>query len=234
MAKSTYGTGCFMIVNTGETASVSRNLLLTTIGYRINGKPTYAMEGSIFVAGATVQWLRDGLGMIQKASDIEALAASVESSNGVSFVPALSGLGAPHWKPHARGLLSGITGGTTKAHIARAVLEGVALQIVDILDAMSRDAGQSLKVLKVDGGMARNNLMMQLQSDLLDVACSRPTVLETTALGAAFLAGLGAGIWQDTDAIRDAWKEQKYFSPQIDPQQRAQSISVWHTVISKA
>jgi glycerol kinase len=233
-AKCTYGTGAFVLMNTGEKRIMSQNRLLTTIAWRLNGVVTYALEGSAFVAGAAVQWLRDGMGIIDSALEIEELATSVDSSNGVSFVPALAGLGAPHWKPEARGLLSGITGGTTKAHVARAVLEGVALQNVDILDAMSADAQCALKVLKVDGGMSNNNFLMQFQSDVLGVDCVRPTVLETTALGAAFLAGLGVGIWSDPRAVHDAWKQDALFSPNMDVDQKEIFLLRWQEAVSKA
>jgi glycerol kinase len=233
-AKCTYGTGAFVLMNTGEQRIVSNNRLLTTIAWRLNGVVTYALEGSAFVAGAAVQWLRDGMGIIDSAPEIEHLATSVDSSNGVSFVPALAGLGAPHWKPNARGLLSGITGGTTKAHVARAVLEGVALQNVDILDAMSADAGCALKVLKVDGGMSKNNFLMQFQSDILGVDCVRPTVLETTALGAAFLAGLGVGIWSDPQAVQDAWNQDALFSPNMDVDQKEIFLLRWQEAVLKA
>ena len=233
-AKCTYGTGAFVLMNTGSERIMSQNRLLTTIAWRLNGVVTYALEGSAFVAGAAVQWLRDGMGIINSAPEVEDLATSVESSNGVSFVPALAGLGAPHWNPDARGLLSGITGGTTKAHVARAVLEGVALQNVDILNAMSSDAGCPLQVLKVDGGMSKNNFLMQFQSDVLGVDCVRPTVLETTALGAAFLAGLGVGIWSDTQAVQDAWKESALFSPKMNADQKDSHLLRWQEAVSKA
>ena len=192
-AKCTYGTGAFILMNTGERAVPSKNGLLTTVGWRLNGTTTYALEGSAFIAGAAVQWLRDQLGIIDSAEEIEALAASVPDAGGVVFVPALAGLGAPHWRPDARGTFTGITGYTTKAHIARAVLEGIALQISDILGAMEADAGLRLSGLKVDGGAARNNLLMQFQADILRTPAIRPTVLETTALGSAYLAGLAVG-----------------------------------------
>lgn len=233
-AKCTYGTGAFVLMNTGTERIMSKNRLLTTIAWRLNGVVTYALEGSAFVAGAAVQWLRDGMGIIDSAPEVEVLATSVESSNGVSFVPALAGLGAPHWRPDARGILCGITGGTTKAHVARAVLEGVALQNVDILNAMSSDAGRPLQVLKVDGGMSKNNFLMQFQSDVLGVACVRPTVLETTALGAAFLAGLGVGIWSDTQAVQDAWKASALFSPKMNTDQKDFHLLRWQESVSKA
>jgi glycerol kinase len=233
-AKCTYGTGAFVLMNTGEQAVHSAHGLLTTVAWRLNGKTTFALEGSAFIAGAAVQWLRDGLGLIQDASEIEALAASVPDANGVVFVPALAGLGAPHWRPEARGLVTGITGGTTRAHLARAVLDGIALQNVDMLRAMAADAKTPLSALKVDGGAARNNLLMQLQADLLGVPCVRPTVLETTALGAAFLAGLGAGLFENTQAIRDAWVEDRTFTPSMSLEEVSSRMSDWASAVSRA
>ena len=221
-------------MNTGQDRITSKNRLLTTIAWRLNGVTSYALEGSAFVAGAAVQWLRDGLGIIQSAPEVEGLATSVDSSNGVAFVPALAGLGAPHWRPEARGILSGITGGTTKAHVARAVLEGVALQNVDILKAMSADADCPIKALKVDGGMSKNNFLMQFQADVLGVDCVRPTVLETTALGAAFLAGLGVGIWSDTAAVRSAWNQDQRFDAKMPQEQQEKFLSLWQEAVSKA
>ena len=197
-------------------------------------KCTYALEGSAFIAGAAVQWLRDGLGIIQSASEIEALAASVPDSGGVVFVPALAGLGAPHWRPDARGLFTGLTRGTTRAHIARAVLEGVSLQICDILGAMAADAGRPLTELRVDGGAARNDLLMQFQADVLGVRCVRPTVLETTALGAAFLAGLGAGFWSSPEAITEAWAEDRAFAPTMEDAAAEAHRAAWAAAVQKA
>ncbi len=233
-AKCTYGTGAFVLLNTGETAVPSEHGLLTTVGWRLEGRTTYALEGSAFIAGAAVQWLRDGLGFFKSAPEIESLAASVDDSGGVSFVPALAGLGAPHWRPDARGILCGLTRGTTRAHVARAVLEGIALQISDILGAMSADAGQPLQALKVDGGAARNDLLMQFQADVLDVTCVRPTVLETTALGAAFLGGLGAGFWDSPAAITAAWKEDRSFAPTLTAEERAGHLARWADAIARA
>jgi glycerol kinase len=233
-AKCTYGTGAFVLMNTGTTPVTSESGLLTTVAWRLNGETTYALEGSAFIAGAAVQWLRDGLGIISTAAEIESLAAEVPDSGGVVFVPALAGLGAPHWRPDATGLFTGITGGTTRAHIARAVLDGVALQISDILVAMASDAGTPLTELKVDGGAARNNLLMQFQADVLDTVCVRPTVLETTALGAAFLAGLGAGVWDSTAAIREAWAEDRRFAPAMDDTRRAAHLAAWASAVAKA
>lgn len=233
-AKCTYGTGAFVLMNTGHQPVESHTGLLSTVGWRLNGQTTYALEGSAFIAGAAVQWLRDGLGLIESASEIESLAASVSDSGGVVFVPALAGLGAPHWRPEARGLVSGLTGGTTKAHLARAVLEGMALQINDILGAMSQDAGTPLSQLRVDGGAARNNLLMQFQADILGVSCVRPTVLETTALGSAFLAGLGVGFWKNTDAISRAWAEDRRFEADMPSAERNAHLTAWKTAVSKA
>jgi glycerol kinase len=212
-AKCTYGTGAFAVLNTGDAPVASRHGLLTTVAWQIGERTTYALEGSSFMAGAVVQWLRDGLGFITRAAEIEALAASVPDSGGVVLVPAHAGLGAPYWRPHARGLIAGITRGTTRAHIARAALEGIALQIADLLRAMSADIGGPLKVLRVDGGAAANDLLMQLQADLLGVPIARPTMLEATALGAVFLAGLGAGVWSDTAALSAAWQQDREFTP---------------------
>ena len=233
-AKCTYGTGAFVLMNTGNSPVASENGLLTTVGWRLNGETTYALEGSAFIAGAAIQWLRDGLGIISSSAEVEALASQVDTSGGVVFVPALAGLGAPHWRPDARGLFTGITGGTTRAHIARAVLEGVALQNCDILQAMAADAGKALTELKVDGGAARNNLLMQFQADVLGVDCVRPTVLETTALGSAFLAGLAVGMWQSTDAITSAWAKDQQFSPSMNPDQRQVHLRAWSTAVAKS
>lgn len=233
-AKCTYGTGAFLLMNTGERPVASEHGMLTTVAWRLHGHTTYALEGSAFIAGAAVQWLRDGLGIIQNASEIEALAASVPNSGGVTFVPALAGLGAPHWRPEARGLMTGLTGGTHRGHIARAVLEGIALQNVELLRAMTADAGTPLHVLKVDGGAARNNLLMQLQADLLGASCVRPTVLETTALGAAFLAGLGAGLFADISAIADAWVEDRTFTPTMDDAEVGRRLARWAAAVARA
>lgn len=234
MAKCTYGTGAFVLLNTGTWPVASASGLLSTIAWRLGGETTYALEGSAFIAGAAVQWLRDGLGLIGTASEVEALAAQVPDSGGVVFVPALTGLGAPHWRPDARGLLAGLTRGTTRAHVARAVLEGVALQITDILRAMAADAGTPLAELRVDGGAARNDLLMQFQSDILGVPCVRPTVLETTALGAAFLAGLGAGFWSSPSAIAEAWAEDRRFAPAMEGAHVARHIESWRDAVARA
>ena len=232
-AKCTYGTGAFVLMNTGEEPVRSDHGLLTTVGWRLNGKTTYALEGSAFIAGAAVQWLRDQLGIISSAPEIEELAKTVENSGGASFVPALTGLGTPHWNPNARGVICGLTQGVTKAHIARATLEGVAMQIVDILQAMEQDLGSSLAELKLDGGMSRNNLMMQFQADMLKVVCVRPRVLETTALGAAFLAGLGVGLWKDQRAIVDAWIQERDFRPSMAEEERADQVKRWKSALTR-
>lgn len=215
-AKCTYGTGSFLLMNTGDKIVTSEKGLLTTVAWKIGDTVTYALEGSSFIAGAAVQWLRDGLGIIQKSEDIEPLAASVPDSNGVTFVPALAGLGAPHWNPSARGLIAGLTRGATKAHIARACLEGIAWQQYDLLAAMQEESAIRLKELRVDGGATKNNLLMQLQSDFLQVNLVRPKVTETTVIGAAMLAGLGAKVWKTTKDLAHAWQVDKKFTPKMD------------------
>lgn len=214
--KNTYGTGCFLLMNTGREPIESKNNLLTTIAWKIGEETTYALEGSIFVAGSVVQWLRDGLGIIRSSSEVEALAASVPDNGGVYFVPALTGLGAPYWDQYAKGTLVGITRGTTAAHIARAALEGIAFQTMDIVSAMEQDSGVKLCELKVDGGASRNNLLMQFQSDVLGCNVIRPQVTETTALGAAFLAGLAVGYWGSVDEIKGIWAVDREFMPSVD------------------
>lgn len=211
--KNTYGTGCFLLMNSGERPIMSSNNLLTTVAWKIGDKVNYALEGSIFVAGSVVQWLRDGLGIIKSSSEVEELAASVPDNGGVYFVPALTGLGAPHWDQYAKGSIYGISRGTTAAHIARAALEGIAFQTMDIVNAMQKDAGITLKELKVDGGASRNNLLMQFQADILGTSVIRPTVTETTALGAAYLAGLAVGYWESLDHIKSQWGVDTEFTP---------------------
>jgi glycerol kinase len=213
MAKNTYGTGCFMLLNTGAEAVPSRHGLLTTCCAQRGRKSQYALEGSVFVAGAVVQWMRDGLGMIRASGEIEALAASVEDSGGVYLVPAFAGLGAPHWDAYARGTMLGLTRGTTRAHIARAALEAIAFQSAELLQAMQKDAGLQLKELRVDGGATANGMLMQFQADILGVPVVRPKVLETTALGAAYLAGLATGVWKDVAAISRHWSAGRHFEP---------------------
>ncbi|MBU6178246.1 MAG: glycerol kinase GlpK [Verrucomicrobia bacterium] len=231
MAKNTYGTGCFMLMNTGEKPVVSKNRLLTTIAWRIGNRTEYALEGSIFIAGAVVQWLRDGLGIIKKASEIEALAASVPDTGGVSLVPAFAGLGAPHWDGHARGTITGITRGTTAAHFARAALESIALQTVEVLGAMQADSGIRLKELRVDGGATANNLLMQTQADFAGVPVVRPEVTETTALGAAYLAGLAVGFWKNTAEIASQWQADARFTPATKPAARRAKLSEWESAV---
>ncbi|MCM1178518.1 MAG: glycerol kinase GlpK [Clostridium sp.] len=211
--KNTYGTGCFLLMNSGDKPILSSNNLLATVAWKIDGKVTYALEGSIFVAGSVVQWLRDGLGVIRSSSEVEELAASVPDNGGVYFVPALTGLGAPYWDQYARGGIYGLSRGTTAAHIARAALEGIAFQTMDIVNAMQKDAGVALCELKVDGGASRNNLLMQFQADILGTEVIRPKVTETTALGAAYLAGLAVGYWKDIGQIREQWEADMKFSP---------------------
>lgn len=231
--KNTYGTGCFLLMNSGEKPIVSANNLLTTIAWKIGERVTYALEGSIFVGGSVVQWLRDGLGIIRSSSEVEELAASVPDSGGVYFVPALTGLAAPYWDQYARGAVSGISRGTTAAHIARAALEGIAYQTYDIVDAMQRDAGITLRELKVDGGAARNNLLMQFQADLLGERVIRPRVTETTALGAAYLAGLAVGYWQDLDEIRSQWEAERVFIPTTEREPVGRALEGWHDAVGR-
>ena len=211
--KNTYGTGCFLLMNTGTKPILSKNNLLTTIAWKIGNTVNYALEGSIFVGGSVVQWLRDGLGFIRSSSEIEALAASVPDNGGVYFVPALTGMGAPYWDQYAHGVICGITRGTTSAHIARAALEGIAFQTMDIVNAMEKDAGVKLSELKVDGGASRNNLMMQFQADILDTAVIRPQITETTAMGACYLAGLAVGYWNSLEEIKAQWQVERAFTP---------------------
>ena len=230
--KNTYGTGCFCIMNTGTTPVKSKNKMLTTIGYQLNGEVHYALEGSVFVAGAAVQWLRDQLGIISSAPEIEALAETVENNGGVTFIPALAGLGAPHWDPHATGSIIGITRGTQKGHIARATLEAIAMRTKEIITAMQKDADITFKSLKVDGGGSTNNLLMQIQSNLLDVEVIRPETTETTALGAAFFAGLASGYWPSIESLSDIWKIDKQFSP-LENEETQKIVSKWNERISK-
>ncbi|MDX9709422.1 MAG: glycerol kinase GlpK [Trichloromonas sp.] len=230
-AKCTYGTGAFLLENTGNRPVASRNGLLTTVAWQIGDEVRYALEGSAFIAGAAVQWLRDGLGLIQNAAEIEALAATVPDSGGLVFVPALTGLGAPHWKSEARGVIQGITRGTTSAHLARATLEGIALQIHDLVRAMSEDLGHPPRCLKVDGGAAGNNLLMQLQADLLETPVIRPALLDTTALGAALLAGLATGFWPGPEALKQSWQEEGHFLPIMPESTRGELLQRWNRVI---
>lgn len=234
MAKNTYGTGCFLLMNTGGRPVASTNRLLTTIGWRYAGATTYALEGSIFIGGALVQWLRDGLGLIRHAREIEPLAASVADSGGVVLIPAFTGLGAPYWDAYARGALIGLTRGTSAAHIARAALEAIALQTVDLVDAMGRDGAGPLTELRVDGGAAANDLLMQIQADLLGVPVVRPRMLETTALGAAYMAGLATGVWAGPASLITHWREERRFEPAMDADLRAQVLARWHRGIARA
>jgi glycerol kinase len=213
MSKNTYGTGCFLLQNVGTAPTRSRRQLVTTVAWQAGGRTEYALEGSVFIGGAVVQWVRDGLGLVRSAAEIEPLAASVADNGGVYLVPAFAGLGAPHWDPYARGTIVGITRGTTAGHIARAALESIAFQVADLLDAMAADAGVTLTELRVDGGAATNNALMQFQADLLGVPVVRPAVTETTALGAAYLAGLAVGYWPSVDAITGQWRVDRRFEP---------------------
>ena len=233
-SKCTYGTGAFLLENIGSRPVASRNGLLTTVAWQVGGQTSYALEGSSFIAGAAVQWLRDGLGLVHSAAEIETLARQVPDSGGVIFVPALTGLGAPHWKSGARGLISGITRGTTAAHLARATLEGIALQIVDLCRAMADDKGEPLALLKVDGGAAQNDLLMQLQADLLQKPVSRPQTVETTALGAAMLAGLAVGFWRDQREVAASWREERCFTPQADAAWREALLERWAGAVQRA
>jgi glycerol kinase len=233
-AKCTYGTGAFLLMNTGGQPIPSANRLLTTVAWRINGKTTYALEGSAFIAGSAVQWLRDGLEMIESASQIEDLASQVPDTGGVTIVPAFVGIGAPHWRSDARGVITGLTLGTRRTHMARATLEGIALQNVDILKAMESDSGRQLLRLKVDGGASANNLLMQMQSDFLGCTIVRPQIVETTALGAALLAGLGAGMWAGFADIAGSWKEDRTFNPDITEEDRAAVLKRWRAAVDKA
>jgi len=228
MVKNTYGTGCFMLMNIGEKPLVSKNNLLTTVAWKINGKTHYAFEGSIFIAGAVVQWLRDSLKIIRTSADVEKLAGSVDSSEGVYFIPAFTGLGAPHWNQHAQGTVFGLTRGSTDAHIARAALESIAYQTMDVLKAMEADSGITIKELRVDGGATVNNILMQFQADILNIVAVRPKVLETTAMGAAFLAGLAIGFWKNTKEIQEIWQTDQYFNPTVKRQKIEKDITGWY------
>jgi glycerol kinase len=234
LAKCTYGTGAFILLNTGKKPAKSRHRLLTTVAWALSeDNYTYALEGSSFIAGAAVQWLRDGLKMIGDSSEVEALASEVPSSEGVTFVPALTGLGAPYWDAQATGMFTGLTRGTNQAHMARAVLEGIGFQIADILEAMQKDLGKPLEQLNVDGGACANNLLMQFQADILGVKLRRPKYVETTSLGAVFAAGLGAGVWTDLEDIESTWKEDRTFNPQFDAHQREEALARWHKAIAR-
>lgn len=231
MVKSSYGTGCFMLMNTGPVPVLSKNNLLTTIGYQVGNEVVYALEGSVFIGGAVVQWLRDNLNMIQKASDIEPLAASVPDSGGVYFVPSFTGLGAPYWDPHARGAIVGLTRGTEAAHIARSALDSIALQVTDVLQAMEGDAGSKIAEIRVDGGAVRNPILMQFQSDLMSTPVIRPKITELTVQGAAYLAGLAIGFWENFEEISTLWKEERRFTPEMAQEQVDLIRSKWANAV---
>lgn len=233
-AKNTYGTGCFLVLNTGDKLVRSNNNLLSTVAWKVNGQVNYALEGSVFVAGAVIQWLRDGLQILDSAHESEAMASSVEDNGGVYFVPALTGLGAPYWDQYARGTIVGITRGTTKEHFVRAALESIAFQVADVVSAMEADTGDKLNSLKVDGGAVANDLLLQIQADLLSCDVVRPKVLETTALGAAYLAGLAVGFWGSLDEIKNQWQEDKTFSPKMDPEERDKMIGQWKRAVGRS
>ena len=232
MVKNTYGTGCFMLMNTGTNAVPSSNNLLTTIAWQIDGNTEYALEGSVFIGGAVVQWLRDGLKMIRSSSEVEGLATAVPHSDGVYLVPAFAGLGAPHWNQHARGTIFGITRGTTQSHIARAALESIAYQTMDVLKAMEADAGIAIRELRVDGGATANDLLMQFQCDMLNTEVVRPSITETTALGAAYLAGLAVGYWKSIDEIAQLWQVNKTFQPGMNEEQRNKLTNGWKRAVA--
>jgi len=234
MVKNTYGTGCFMLMNTGTKAIASKNNLLTTVAWQMNGKTEYALEGSVFIAGAVVQWLRDGLKILRSSSEAETLARQVNNSDGVYIVPAFAGLGAPHWNPYARGSLFGLTRGSTHAHIARAALESIAYQTYDVLKAMEADSGISIAELRVDGGATVNNLLMQFQSDILNTKVVRPKITETTALGAAYLAGIAVGYWQNIDEIKKQWQSDKEFLPEMNHEKRNELVKGWQQAVKAA
>jgi len=234
MVKNTYGTGLFMLMNTGPQPIVSRHRLLTTVGWRLAGSTTYALEGSVFMGGATIQWLRDGLGLIRNAEEVNTLAGECTCSEGVCFVPALAGLGAPHWDPYARGTLLGLTRGSNRAHIARAALEAIAFQTVDVLTAMEADSGIKVRELRVDGGASRSDLLMQIQADLLGRQVVRPAVVETTALGAAYLAGIAVGFWTGTQEISRQWRVERRFEPSISDAERTARVARWHRAVARA
>ncbi len=235
LAKCTYGTGSFLLLNSGTKPIPSRSGLLATVAWQLKGEKslTYALEGGAFICGAAVQFLRDQLGIIRSSGEVEVLARQVESSEGVEFVPSLAGLGAPHWDPHARGMICGLTRGSTRAHIARATLEAMALQNVEILNAMSKDLGKKLTEVRVDGGASGNDLLMQLQADYLGVTCVRPKIIETTVAGAAFLAGLGVGLWQDTKEIEKIWQHDREFSPAATKSQREARLKKWNLAVKR-
>lgn len=234
MAKTTYGTGCFLVMNTGKKAVRSKNQLLTTVAWKIGTEINYALEGSVFIGGAAVQWLRDGLELFKKASETEKLAMSLEDNDGVYFVPALSGLGAPHWDQNARGAFFGITRGTTIAHMTRAALEAIAYQVYDVLKAMEKDSGKPTQELRVDGGATANNFLMQFQADLLGCEIKRPKIIETTAIGAAFLAGLAVGFWKDQSELKALWAADRSFQPEMKLERQENLIHFWHKAVERS
>jgi glycerol kinase len=234
-AKNTYGTGCFLLLNSGNQPTVSQHGLLTTVGYQIGeDSPVYALEGSVAISGALVQWLRDNLGIIKDSAEVEDLAREVEDNGGIYFVPAFSGLFAPYWQTSARGVIAGLTRYITKSHLARAVLEATAFQTREILEAMEKDTGIQITSLKVDGGMVQNNLLMQFQSDILNVPVIRPTISETTALGAAYAAGLAVGVWKDQDQLREYWKEDQTWKPAMAEEERSRQFGGWKKAVQRS
>lgn len=234
MVKNTYGTGCFMLMNTGTKPFISNHKLLTTIAWQINGVTHYALEGSIFMGGAVVQWLRDGLGIIKSSAEVEELAASVDSNEGLYFVPSFTGMGAPYWDPYARGMMIGLSRGSTRAHIARAALEAIAFQTMDVLKVMELDTNLKIKELRVDGGACANNLMMQFQADMLNSVVIRPKVIETTAMGAAYLAGLSVGFWANTDELKNQWQLDKKFQPAMSADKVGKMKTEWADAVNRA
>ncbi len=234
MAKTTYGTGCFLVMNTGPEAVQSKNQLLTTIAWKIGDETNYALEGSVFIGGAAIQWLRDGIGLFGNAKESENLAISLDDNDGVYFVPALAGLGAPHWDQNARGAFFGITRGTTTAHLTRAALEAIAYQVYDVLKAMEKDSGKPTQELRVDGGATANNFLMQFQADLLDCEIKRPKIIETTAIGAAFLAGLAVGFWRSREELQSLWNADQSFQPKMDVDTRKKLLHFWHKAVDRS
>ncbi|MGM0475383.1 MAG: FGGY family carbohydrate kinase, partial [Bacteroidota bacterium] len=232
--KNTYGTGCFILCNTGDTPVESKNNLVTTVAWQREGIPTYALEGSIFIGGAVIQWLRDGLGLIRESSEVKELAETVKDNGGVYFVPAFTGLGAPYWDPYARGMIAGLTRGVTAGHIARAALESIAFQVNDVIRAMESDAGIRIRELKVDGGAAVNDLLMQFQSDLTGIPVIRPKIIETTALGAAYLAGLAVGVWSSEEEISEHWSEDRTFLQNVTTEDQEDLIKGWKKAVGRA
>lgn len=234
MAKTTYGTGCFLVMNTGKEAVRSQNQLLTTVAWKIGNEINYALEGSVFIGGAAIQWLRDGIELFSHAKETEKLATSLDDNDGVYFVPALAGLGAPHWDQNARGAFFGITRGTTIAHMTRAALEAIAYQVFDVLKAMEKDSGKPTQELRVDGGATANNFLMQFQADLLGCEIKRPKIIETTAIGAAFLAGLAVGFWKNQEELQELWEADQSFKPNMEAEKRDQLIHFWHKAVERS